>query len=269
MVLRFSMWPLISRGFRQLIDALVLPDHPSSNIPNIDSYVRTVEKMGKPLRLRHPRSRLYSLLAISIRVSSLIQQRRLLRRRLRPQQSLRGPWLLHLVSPPPSPYPQLHHPSQSHISNLLVPSLFFCLTSAMSVYGVIYFRREGVLPGASRIPSNSAMIDPDREAFSTAPHDDEYAPVHANDKDPDDMHHEMDGGEGSSVPYDPTSYAGGAGTSYVGAGAGRGAGRVVYAPPTVSDVGTAYRRYGEDDLEVGGYEEGEPGRVRFPAGNYN
>lgn len=140
----------------------------------------------------------------------------------------------------------------------------------MSVYGVIYFRREGVLPGVSRIPSNAAMIDPDREAFSTAPHDDEYAPVHANDKDRhDDMHHEMDSGEGSIAgSYDPTSYSGGAGTSYVG-GAGRGAGRVVYAPPTVSDVGTGHRTYDEEDLEQGGYDGRETGRVRFPAGNYN
>jgi hypothetical protein len=142
----------------------------------------------------------------------------------------------------------------------------------MSVYGVIYFRREGVLPGISRLPSNSATIDPDREAFSTAPHDDEYAPVHMNDKDHhDDMHHEMDNGEGSStVPYDPTSHVAGQVTSYGGAaGVGRGAGRVVYAPPTVSDVGTGYRRYGADDLEHGGYDAGEAERVRFPAGNYN
>ena len=142
----------------------------------------------------------------------------------------------------------------------------------MSIYGVIYFRREGVLPGASRIPSNADMIDPDREAFSTAPHDDEYAPVHMNDKDhQDDMHHEMDSGEGSnSASYDPTTHVAGQGTSYGGAtGVGRGAGRVVYAPPTVSDVETGYRTYGEDDLEAGGYDEDEARRVRFPAGNYS
>jgi hypothetical protein len=147
----------------------------------------------------------------------------------------------------------------------------------MSVYGLIYFLREGVLPGASRMgPSgpNAAMIDPDREAFSTAPHEDEYAPVHMNDKDHQDdmMHHEMDGGESStSAPYDPTSYSAGQPTTSYGSatGVGRGAGRVVYAPPTVSDVGTGYRRYGEDDLEAGGYDEGETGRVRFPAGNYS
>lgn len=150
----------------------------------------------------------------------------------------------------------------------------------MSIYGVIYFRQEGVLPGARRLPSSSnaaAMIDPDREAFSTAPHD-EYAPVHMNDSshqhddDDDEMHGSAEGS--SSAPYDPTSYSsgggGGAGTAYTGAtGMGRGAGRVVYAPPTVSDVGAGYRRYGAEDLEQGGYDGGEAGRVRFPAGNYD
>jgi hypothetical protein len=130
----------------------------------------------------------------------------------------------------------------------------------MSVYGVFYFRTNGVLPGASRIPTNASMIDPDREAFSTAPHDDEYAPVHMNDKDDHHSLHpsEMDGGEssGASQPYDPTSYSSG------------GPGRVVYAPPTVSDVNTAYRPYGDEHERLGGYD-GEARRVRFPAGNYN
>jgi hypothetical protein len=117
------------------------------------------------------------------------------------------------------------------------------------------------------------MIDPDREAFSTAPHGDEYAPVHMNENDQHDdmMHHDMDGGEDrTDASYDPTSYTAGPNVgSYGGAtGSGRGAGRVVYAPPTVSDVGSGYRRYGEDDLDVGD-DGGETGRVRFPAGNYN
>lgn len=126
----------------------------------------------------------------------------------------------------------------------------------MSVYGVTYFRKNGTLPGASQIPISSSMIDPDREAFSTAPHDDEYAPVHTNDRD-DNAHHEMDGGEGSSStrPYDPTTYASGP--------------RVVYAPPTVSDVSTSYRQYGDEPPSHSGYDDEETGRVRFPAGNYN
>jgi hypothetical protein len=51
----------------------------------------------------------------------------------------------------------------------------------MSVYAVSYYNREGYLPGLSRAPLNSQMIDPDKDAFSTAPHDD-YAPVHNADE---------------------------------------------------------------------------------------
>jgi len=75
--------PLIYRGFHQLIDSLVLPECASSNIPNIDAHIRPVPEMGKPLRLRHPRHRLHSLLALGIRVLGCIQQHRPLRRRLR------------------------------------------------------------------------------------------------------------------------------------------------------------------------------------------
>lgn len=52
------------------------------------------------------------------------------------------------------------------------------------------------------------MIDPDREAFSTAPHDDEYAPVQDNDKDELDRLGRFDAemGSGSNHPYEPASY---------------------------------------------------------------
>ncbi|KFY50630.1 hypothetical protein V496_09268 [Pseudogymnoascus sp. VKM F-4515 (FW-2607)] len=82
------------------------------------------------------------------------------------------------------------------------------LTSAISVYGAIYYRNHGSLPGA-RIPNNAAMIDPDREAFSTTPHDDEYAPVHGNDKDELDRLGRFDSelaGGSSSHPFEPASY---------------------------------------------------------------
>jgi hypothetical protein len=122
----------------------------------------------------------------------------------------------------------------------------------MSVYGLIYFRRNGALPGASRMPTNTAMIDPDRDAFSTAPHDDEYAPVHMNDND---GHHEMEGGEAGH--YDPVSYG------------DEGAGRP-YMPPTVSDADTSYHSYGVEHPSHMGYgEDVEPERVHFPAGNYH
>ena len=51
------------------------------------------------------------------------------------------------------------------------------------------------------------MIDPDREAFSTVPHDDEYAPVHGNDKDELERLARFDSEVGSSShPYEPASY---------------------------------------------------------------
>ncbi|KFY30365.1 hypothetical protein V493_01962 [Pseudogymnoascus sp. VKM F-4281 (FW-2241)] len=86
--------------------------------------------------------------------------------------------------------------------------VLWVLTSAISVYGAIYYRNHGSLPGA-RIPNNAAMIDPDREAFSTTPHDDEYAPVHGNDKDELDRLGRFDsemGAGSSSHPFEPASY---------------------------------------------------------------
>lgn len=109
-------------------------------------------------------------------------------------------------------------------------SLFFALTTAMSVYGIKYYRTNGVLPGASRAPYGSNKIDPDKEAFSTAPHDDEYAPVQSNDHDHED--HDHVGGE-----FDTS-------TSYSG-----------YVPQHENELShDAYR----------GPEE----RVHFPPGNY-
>lgn len=58
------------------------------------------------------------------------------------------------------------------------------VTTIFSLYGVMYWKREGYLPGISRMPYNSAAIDPDKEAFSTAPIDDEYiAGYRADDQD--------------------------------------------------------------------------------------
>jgi hypothetical protein len=55
------------------------------------------------------------------------------------------------------------------------------------------------------------MIDPDRDAFSTAPHDDEYAPIHAADKDDNDHLGRFDTELGGSDrnPYEPASYGNG------------------------------------------------------------
>lgn len=90
-----------------------------------------------------------------------------------------------------------------------------------------------------------ATIDPDKEAFSTAPHD-EYAPIHT-------MDHEEAGnglgynGESSEQPrYDANAPA------YSGGG--------IYMPPQVHDENTAYSGYGGQET---------PKRAQFPAGNYD
>jgi len=119
--------------------------------------------------------------------------------------------------------------------------LSFVLTTAMSVYGAIHYRKDGYLPGASRGATNAQLIDPDKEAFSTAPADDEYVPVHTGDQDI----HEADSynGESSTLPrYDALSYNNG------------------YVPPQVhDDTSTAYSGYS-------GAHSG--GRAQFPAASY-
>jgi hypothetical protein len=132
-------------------------------------------------------------------------------------------------------------------------SLFFGMTSAISIYGVIYFRENGTIPGDSGIPTNAAIIDPDHEAFSTAPHEDEYAPVQMTEHD--DMHHDASGIELSAdQDHHNSSYG----------RSGRSGG---YAPPSVSDVPLPAYTYAvtPEPLQTGYDEE----RIRFPAGNYD
>ena len=117
----------------------------------------------------------------------------------------------------------------------------------MSIYACMFYRREGYLPGASRAPNNAAMIDPDKEAFSTAPHD-EYAPVHDNDD------HEI---------HETPAYSGGE-SSNIGGGYGDAPTYGAYAPPRVEDENTAYIGYsGTQSPGVG-----PTGRLQFPDARY-
>jgi hypothetical protein len=121
----------------------------------------------------------------------------------------------------------------------------------MSIYACMYYRREGYLPGASRAPNNAAMIDPDKEAFSTAPHD-EYAPVH--DTDDHEIHESAPtygGGESSAMGV----------AGYSDAAPSYGA----YAPPRVEDENTAYTGYsGSQSPGIG-----PTGRLQFPTARYD
>lgn len=141
----------------------------------------------------------------------------------------------------------------------------FALTTFMSFYGVKYYRSNGVLPGASRTPSssynahNNMMIDPDKEAFSTAPHDDEenmYAPVHTNTEygmgDEDGSYDTTYTGAGGGylAPNHLAAGGGGGGFSHQASVEGVDHGLEAYAP--------AQRVHGEE----------VDSRVHFPEANY-
>lgn len=132
--------------------------------------------------------------------------------------------------------------------------IWFCwvITTIMSLYGVMYWSREGYLPGASRAPYNAQSIDPDKEAFSTAPHDDDYAPVQNTD-DQDAPDHEgsrygaRTGSQGSRFGASSPSFGGG------------------YVPPSVSDEPSVYTGYSG----AASVHSGTGGRVHFPDARYD
>jgi hypothetical protein len=109
----------------------------------------------------------------------------------------------------------------------------------MAFYAITYYRRSGTLPGAPSTGAyDSNVIDPDKEAFSTAPHDEEYAPVHGGE-------HEMNMGDGDR--FNEHSYN----TGYNG-----------YSPAN-SSVGLGA------DTSYTGVASPTPQRVHFPAANYD
>jgi hypothetical protein len=120
----------------------------------------------------------------------------------------------------------------------------------MSLYSVMYWSREGYLPGASRAPYNAQAIDPDKEAFSTAPHDDEYAPVHNTDD------HEIPDHAGSSYAGESMGSRYGASSPSFGGG---------YVPPSVHDEPTGYTGYSG----AAPVHTGPGGRVQFPDARYD
>ncbi|KAI0537804.1 hypothetical protein GGR58DRAFT_327770 [Xylaria digitata] len=91
------------------------------------------------------------------------------------------------------------------VSKAIVGIAFFetlgwILSTLISAYTLRYYQQNGDLPGYEKIGSHQ-NIDPDKAAFSMAPHDEEaYAPINMDDHH-DDVHNDHD-----NRPYDPNSY---------------------------------------------------------------
>lgn len=80
------------------------------------------------------------------------------------------------------------------------------MTSFFSIWTLKYYQWNNRLPGYDRTQLNNQNIDPDKAAFSLAPHDEEaYAPVNLADQDHDDH---------SDHPYGAGAVGGGARSDY-------------------------------------------------------
>ncbi len=161
-------------------------------------------------------------------------------------------------------------------------SLFFGGSSFVSFYTLHFYQMNGRLPGYDALQRRNQNIDPDKAAFSVAPHDEEYAQVRPNDHELDPDHGGMGaaaspyeyGGAGGSTAgsYNDNGYGSAAGTSHLHAPYGPDSmGRPElnpfddhseYRPPTGS--GTAYAPpSAQDDYD----DESRP--VQFPTAHYD
>lgn len=170
------------------------------------------------------------------------------------------------------------------VSKAIVGIAFFetfawILSTLISTYTLRYYQQNGDLPGYEKMDSRQ-NIDPDKAAFSMAPHDEEaYAPINMDDQHDDihddDHHQPYDSGSFGSRPiyeaetsYQPhhtsspaphenpfdNSYRTHGSTSphpdpFSNAYATQ-SGPKIYAPPAAED-----------------YDDGRP--VQFPSGNYD
>lgn len=170
-------------------------------------------------------------------------------------------------------------------------SLFFGVTTFLSIWTLKYYQWNNRLPGYDRaqLGGGSAQnIDPDKAAFDLAPHDDEaaYAPVSMSD------HHDHD-------HDNDTTYGGGPGAAarsdysdpYGGSQVGGGGGSIVsgyqdnpfrqHETASPFDNDTEYHhpsgrvsaagggRYAAPSAVDGFEEEDHSGPARFPAANYD
>ncbi|KXX78468.1 hypothetical protein MMYC01_205593 [Madurella mycetomatis] len=154
--------------------------------------------------------------------------------------------------------------------------LFFGVTTFLSIWTLKYYQWNNRLPGYDRTKLDSSQnIDPDKAAFSLAPHDDEaYAPVNMNDHDHDTDHDTPYGGARSDYS-DP--YAGGAGGArsdysdpYGPPGGSQDAASpfdhdTEYHSGRVSAAGSRYAAPSAAD----DFEEDHSQPARFPVANYD
>lgn len=154
-------------------------------------------------------------------------------------------------------------------------SLFFCVTTVLSIYTVQYFKWHNRLPGYDKLALGGQNIDPDKAAFSTAPHDeDAYAPVHMDDHDNDAT---RPGHSDYSDPYGAPShvsdpYTGAAGVS--GSQVSYSGGQNPFQQQNPFDDDTEYRRPspaagGRYNPPTAQDEEDDARPVAFPTANYD
>ncbi|KAH9909736.1 hypothetical protein F4778DRAFT_11865 [Xylariomycetidae sp. FL2044] len=166
--------------------------------------------------------------------------------------------------------------------------LFWILSTLVSIFTLRYYQANGDLPGYDKIGS-SQNIDPDKAAFSMAPHDEEaYAPIQHSDHDEDHLDvNPYGGGSSSSNAYNADSY--GARPLYEAENSYRPQHTSSPAPPHDNPFDNSYRThstsphpdpYASDPYssQVGGpqvyvppraddYDDGRP--AQFPSANYD
>lgn len=155
-----------------------------------------------------------------------------------------------------------HHP-------LTCYSLLFGGTTFISAYSLTYYNFHGNLPGydARKIRGGGENIDPDKAAFSMAPHDDEaYERVNMDD-------HEAAGGSayggGGNGAYDSTSSRYGNGNPY--SADDDDPNRYGALPPRTNALFDSETEYnsGEHNMPYASRPTYDDEPAQFPAGNYD
>ncbi|KAL2266484.1 hypothetical protein VTJ83DRAFT_5836 [Remersonia thermophila] len=100
--------------------------------------------------------------------------------------------------------------SKAVVAMAVFVCLLFCASTFVSIWTLKRYQWDGRLPGYDREPTTTHNADPDKAAFSLAPHDEEaYAPVNMHDED--DRHDAATEYGGARSDYsDPYRTGGGA-----------------------------------------------------------